>query len=1042
VVLDISNNALAGDVPTTFANLVTLLSLDIGYNKLTASDPVVISFLNSSDPDWDDTQTIAPSNVSASAASDLDVDVTWDAILYTADGGYYEVNYSTTAGAPYDHPGCTTADKTINTCQVSNLNSGTYYFAVRTFTPAHGDQQNDLTSSWSEEASATVVGFCDAVTSIPQTECESLISLYRTTDGDNWSDNTAWLVDTDPCNWFGVGCSVGQVSSLNLNSNNLSGSVPTLSALDNLDTLDLAGNQLAGNLSALADLTTLTTLNISNNALDSDVPSAFTGLVNLSSLDIGYNKLTASAPGVVSFLDTEDPDWDETQTIAPSNVTAMAVSGSEVDVAWDTIPYTGDGGYYEVNYSTSSGGPYDQAGCTTADKTINSCQVSGLTDGITYYFAVRTFTPTHGIQPNNLTSDWSQEASVILIQELSLTAPAGDVTTRTPTFVWEEGTPMEWYQLYVREPGQSPQIYQWYQVGTSIDCVGGTCSIDPGVLLGNLVGDTAMEWYLQPYSAATGIGSWVGPLSFTIIAPVQISPADDATVTSPTSEVKLEWNAHGSANWYQVYIAGPGYTYWEWHSATSLGCTTICTLTTQALPANGDYTWYIASQSTDGDSPWSVGRSFTLNSGTPGLVTGRLPADGATLTDADVTFSWDDNGDTSEYHLYFDGPADSSPVGFYIVNAEDVCNGTTCAETVSLDTNGTWNWYIAGYNAAGYGPWGDPNFGVMNFTLTVPAPGLIAKTAPLQGANLTSGQVTFGWQEDANAVQYETYISGPNGFTDYQSWDSNEVCVAGSCGVDILLPENGDYTWYLHGIGQTQAGPWGTDEANGDYGGVLFTVAAGLPSQVVKTAPLGGTLTTLPILFQWQADANATSYRLYVDGPGLVHDVTYPESEICVADACEVPVMPTNNGVYAWYLQGISAADAGPWGPDDAGGDYGEVTFTLNASAPATDYATLISPTDDSVVGSDPVAFEWQSVNNASWYNLILADGSTGVEISNTWYMAESADCLTGGICTVDRDLDSGNYRWSVRTWSAGASEIPTYAPDVTPTFRFSKLES
>ena len=57
---------------------------------------------------------------------------------------------------------------------------------------------------------------CGNVTEIPTTECEALVALYESTDGDNWNDNTGWLATDTPCSWFGVTCEAGNVSKLNL----------------------------------------------------------------------------------------------------------------------------------------------------------------------------------------------------------------------------------------------------------------------------------------------------------------------------------------------------------------------------------------------------------------------------------------------------------------------------------------------------------------------------------------------------------------------------------------------------------------------------------------------------------------------------------------------------------------------------------------------------------------------------------------------------------------------------------------------------------
>ncbi len=81
--------------------------------------------------------------------------LSWTPIAYTGDGGDYEVLYGTAPGGPYTQVGCTTADKTATGCTVNSLTAGTdYYFVVQTFTPMHGDQQNDLLSAVSAEVTA------------------------------------------------------------------------------------------------------------------------------------------------------------------------------------------------------------------------------------------------------------------------------------------------------------------------------------------------------------------------------------------------------------------------------------------------------------------------------------------------------------------------------------------------------------------------------------------------------------------------------------------------------------------------------------------------------------------------------------------------------------------------------------------------------------------------------------------------------------------------------------------------------------------------
>jgi chitodextrinase len=162
----------------------------------------------------------------------------------------------------------------------------------------------------------------------------------------------------------------------------------------------------------LGNLTSLQILYLYDNQLAGEVPTAMTNLTGLTGTALGYNMLTASDPAVIAFLASKDPDWDQTQTVPPTNVHVDSVTQTSVTLAWTPILYTGHGGYYEVGYGTIPGGPYDSVGCTTSSKSATGCLVEGLSPGTTYYFAVRTFTPAHGGQQNDLLSFYGEELAV------------------------------------------------------------------------------------------------------------------------------------------------------------------------------------------------------------------------------------------------------------------------------------------------------------------------------------------------------------------------------------------------------------------------------------------------------------------------------------------------------------------------------------------------------------------------------------------------------------------------------------------------------
>jgi len=230
---------------------------------------------------------------------------------------------------------------------------------------------------------------------------------------------------------------------LDLRYNQLGGSIPPeLGHLTNVQYLHLSANRLSGSIPPdLGSLVSLLDLRLRANRLEGDIPHELVRLVNLGWLDLGYNMLTASDPSLIAFLNEKDPDWADTQTGPPTDVKATPASSHSAQLSWTTITYGGDGGYYEGRSGTMPGGPYNASVDTTEDKTTSSLLAVGLLPGIPHYFVVRTFTPAHGEQQNDLWSEYSEEAFVTTPPVVAAVTPetGGDLTasmevTTTLTF--------------------------------------------------------------------------------------------------------------------------------------------------------------------------------------------------------------------------------------------------------------------------------------------------------------------------------------------------------------------------------------------------------------------------------------------------------------------------------------------------------------------------------------------------------------------------------------------------------------------------------
>jgi Leucine-rich repeat (LRR) protein len=145
---------------------------------------------------------------------------------------------------------------------------------------------------------------CSAVTQIPPTECEVLLDFYNSTSGANWTDNTGWNQNNTPCDWKGVTCGDGHITSLDLGGNQLSGSIPdSLGNLSNLQSLHLGFNELIGSIpDSIGNLSNLQNLDLYSNQLSGSIPDSLSNLSHLQYLRLNFNQLSGTIPNSLGNL--------------------------------------------------------------------------------------------------------------------------------------------------------------------------------------------------------------------------------------------------------------------------------------------------------------------------------------------------------------------------------------------------------------------------------------------------------------------------------------------------------------------------------------------------------------------------------------------------------------------------------------------------------------------------------------------------------------------------------------------------------------------
>jgi len=242
---------------------------------------------------------------------------------------------------------------------------------------------------------------------------DALVALYNSTNGDNWDDNTNWLIG-DPCgdSWYEVYCNEANtvIQEIYLGFNNLDGTLPAELGTGNLSDLEflyLDRNKLTGSIPAeLGKLTNLFDLWLQSNQLTGAIPAELANMSGLGAINLRWNGLHTADTALNTFLDSKGADWSATQTIAPASL-VITTSAPDLGLTWDAIEYTDDAGRYRAWYSTSPAGPFIDGGAT-ATKLDTSHTITGLLTNTSYYVILRTETDAHGNNPNQIESEDSE----------------------------------------------------------------------------------------------------------------------------------------------------------------------------------------------------------------------------------------------------------------------------------------------------------------------------------------------------------------------------------------------------------------------------------------------------------------------------------------------------------------------------------------------------------------------------------------------------------------------------------------------------------
>ena len=340
---------------------------------------------------------------------------------------------------------------------------------------------------------------------------------------------------------------------------------------------------------------------------------------------------------------------------------------------------------YAYCYDTINNNACDATWITTSQ---TSAQISGLSQGITYYWQVRAVN-NDGVREANGGDWWSFTTAPSRPGLFSKTSPP-DGTARTPFFAtlsWSASPGVGQYE-YCYDTTNDNACSTWLSAGTATS-----------VTLTGLVQDTTYYWQVRAanaYGTTYADGSSADFWAFTTFhfpgAFNKTSPADGSSLP-PNKPVTLSWSASSDVDAYEYcYDTTNDNACSSWVSA---GTNTSVTLS--GLNPNTTYYWQVRARNAGGityanGSDTNYWRFSTDR--LPGAFNKTSPADASDQRNT-VTLSWSASSDADAYEYCY-----------------DTTNDNTCSSWTSAITNtsvtlsdlvpgATYYWQVRARNAAG-----------------------------------------------------------------------------------------------------------------------------------------------------------------------------------------------------------------------------------------------------------------------------------------------------------------------------------------------------
>ena len=416
-----------------------------------------------------------------------------------------------------------------------------------------------------------------------------------------------------------------------------------------------------------------------------------------------------------AYSDTASATTTSGPPNAPGNLRAAAFNNIQINLEWHDN--SSDETNFTIELATSSGGTYTEIGTNAADDTTIS--VNGLVPNTIYYFRVYAANANGNSGYSNVASDTTLPDLPNAPSSLAATA----ITANRIDITWQDNSNDEQGFKIERKLTSSSTFNQIAVLGPGVTSYSST----------GLTANTSYSFRVRAYNV-TGNSAYSNTASATSLVSAPSAPSALIATAVSTSQIDLAWTDNASnEDGFKVERLAPGDA--DYAEIASLAAGAVSYSST-GLTANTIYSYRVRAFR---GTPNSFSAYSNVDDDTTFMATPNAPSNlvATTISNVQIDLSWNDQ---SSNELGFIIERKVGAGGTY-ATVDSVDAGTTSYSNTGLFGNTTYFYRVKAYNANGNSP--DSN---EDDALT-----LLYGPTNLAATAFSSSQINLSWTDNSGS---------------------------------------------------------------------------------------------------------------------------------------------------------------------------------------------------------------------------------------------------------------------------------------------------